>query len=272
MGIDVSLALEEALSRLTTVPGVIVAALFVAAGVVEMVVSQTIANRLVDRMLEYFAASPRVTRRIREQYDANTFLDVGIGVELAAGIFLLVFVLVIAFRIVAIRVFAASNRDGFPTRAVKYRFFVSFLFVLLFEVLLVLTLIVLLVGPPFVVGALTGPGPNGGGGGVVLLLYILALGVLVALPLFLYFARQEMVLNDANTLAAMGRSRRITTDNMGAVFVLLALIFVVNVVGGLILGVALGSLAFTSLLTTIFSRVVSVFGIAVSTRAYLQIR
>jgi len=271
MSIDVSLALREAGDRLTTASGMLVATLFVLAGLIELVVTQTIMARAMEAMAGYPALSTVPMDRVRNQLTSTVPFDLGIDLQVAAVGFLAVFLLVIVFRVIAIRVFAAAEDGGFPTQAVKYRFFVALLFVLLFEVVLIATTAVLLVGPAFVGGALSDP-RGSSGGLLVLALYLLVLGAFLALPIFLYFARQEMVLNESNTIAAIGTGYGLVKENLGAVFVLLAAIFVLNLVGGLAIGTATGGTDLTPFLTTVYHRFVVVFGIAVSTRAYLQTR
>jgi hypothetical protein len=276
MGIDVSLALEEGAGRLATVPGAIVAVLFVLAGFVEVAISQTIASRILERVLDMFGTSPMISDQIRQEMATSTAFDLGIGIEPAIGLFLIVFLLVIAFRVIGIRVFAAADTGGFPTEAIKYRFAVSLLFVLLFEIILVVAMLVLTIGPAFLFGAISspspaGPGAGGGNGGLLLLLiYLIVLGIFVVLPVLLYFARQEIVLGEKNPVSAITSSWGLAKQNFGAVFVLLALVFILNLIVGMGLGAVLGSVMIAPLVTTFFGRIISVFGIAVSTRAYLQ--
>lgn len=270
MGIDVSLAIREAGSRFASGPGLFVAGMFVLLGLVEIVVMETIVSRLIERFVDSLGLAPMYVDQIRQELATEMGFDLGLGLEPAIAIFLVAFLLVIAFRVVGIRVFAAASDGGFPTKAVKYRYFVAFLFVLLFEFIMIAVTFLLFLGPAFLVGAITSPGPGGSGGGLLLILYALVLGVFIALPLFLYFARQEMVLNDRNTLAAISASYGLCRANMGAVFVLLALIFVLNFVGGMILGYALAGLAVSGVITMVYTRLIVVFGIAASTRAYLQ--
>jgi uncharacterized membrane protein len=121
---------------------------------------------------------------------------------------------------------------------------------------------------------------NGFVGGIVLGVLVTIGLVLFILPgVFLYvvflFLRQEIALQDRNFVDALAESYELTKGNRLTLFGLVAILFVVAL-AGLVPGFAATLAGVPTLVATaiglLVGPVVALFGIAVTTRAYVQLR
>jgi hypothetical protein len=266
MSVDPLAAFEDGFDRLTTVSGGVVAILFVLLGLVELPVKQTFFAHVWDRLLDV----PAVRLALRDRYgevmvpENPLAMDVTLPVTVAA--IAVLFVLVAAVRVLGIRTFStpgsSSSREdatvGFPSALAA---------VVAFDALVLASTGVFLLGP--------GVAATVGGdvvGLVVLPAYLLVAVLLVAIPILLYVARQAIVLEGCGPIAALRRSYRLCRRDTVPIFLLLVALFGAAVVGGLGIGIFLPDDRVGPIVSTLYQRVVAVYGIAVSTQVYLQLQ
>lgn len=259
MTLDIGDAVSAGWSRLTTRNGLLLVAVFLLVGAASAVAQQSLsvaAFEALVRTAESAGTGPdsaftaEQLQQLREQLQTqreNSPLAVGVpAIAALGGVFTLALVAEAA-TMVAIRTFASESADSLPDGAT--------------DRLLPVTL-------------------NGFVGGIVLAVLVTIGLVLFVLPgVFLYivflFMRQEIALEDRNFVDALAESYEVTKGNRFTLFGLVAVLFVVAIVGFLpsafatlagvpsIVGVAIGLLV---------GPVVTLFGVAVTTQAYLQLR
>lgn len=259
MTLDIGDAVSAGASRLTTRNGFLLVGVFLAVGVLSAVAQQSLNVAAFEALVSTAesagtgqdgAFTADQLQQFRDQLQTqrrNSPLAVDVpAIAALGGVFTLALVAEAA-TMVAIRTFASEPSESLPGGAT--------------DRLLPVTL-------------------NGFVGGVVLAVLVTIGLVLFVLPgLFLYivflFMRQEIALEDRNFVDALAESYEVTKGNRITLFGLVAVLFVVAIVGFLpsafatiagvpaIVGVAIGLLV---------GPVVTLFGVAVTTDAYLQLR
>lgn len=261
MSLDIGEAFGEGLSRLSSGPGLALAAAFVVVALVSAVLWQTVQVEGLELALEFFrGTSPEQLDVTQSEYDRqvssleeqlrttreNSPLALDTSLSAAAAGLLLVAVVAEAVSIVAVRAFAAADPDGMALGDVT--------------------------------GGLGLATLNGFVGGVVVWGLIVVGSVLFLLPgLFaavaFYFLRQEIALQDETFIDAMAASWRLTKGDRLNVFALGLLVVLVTRIG-----VASGRLlegaspVAAAVAAAVLGGVLAAFGAAVVTRAYLQLR
>jgi hypothetical protein len=258
MSLDITDALSDGLGRTFERNGLLLMAVFVVLGAINVVVSQTNAAAGSRFLRRQFAEMPA------EQMpgpggafpgpggafpgpEATPFaLPVPVPLPVALVLVLLVALLAEAVRIVAVRTLVSDETEGLPADATRR--------------LPVATL-------------------NGFVGGVIVLvlvgvglLLLVVPGVFLALSFF--FVRQEVAVEDKNALDALAGSWELTSGHRLELFALALVIVVVGLAVSAVGGIVgfLGITALTTVVTTLLGAVTTVFGVAVAARAYVQLR
>ncbi len=260
MGLDIGQALREGASRTTARNGLILAVAFAGIALLTTVLFQTLSVALSEWMLSTFQGmSPQELGIGQAEYDqaiaefettlenvrATSPLALGLSPGAAVGGLLALAFVAEAVSIVAVRVFGTDDSEAATSDLVT-------------ENILFATV-------------------NGFIGGIVVwgliilgLLFFLLPGVILAV--LFYFLRQEIAIKNKNFVQAMADSWRITKGHRIEVFLIgfvlvivsqleqvsAAVFGVVSTTGGVIVAAAIGGL-------------LSAFGAAVATRAYVQI-
>ena len=260
MGLDIGQALREGASRTATKNGLILAAVFAGIALLTTVLLQTFSAAVFDSILSTFqGASPQELGLTQAEYDraigelestarsvretAPLALELSAGVA-AAGLVVLA-ILSETVSIVAVRVFA-TDEDEQASRDLVTRN------------ILLATL-------------------NGFVGGIVVwglivvgLVFLVLPGIILAV--LFYFLRQEIALNDKNFVQAMADSWRLTKGHRIEVFLIAFVLVVVSQLEQLS-SAAVGTLSTTGgvVVAALIGGLLSAFGAAVVTRAYVQI-
>jgi len=259
MTLDIGRAVEEGFSRLTARNGLLLFVVFLLVGVVSAVAQQSLSVAAFEALVQAVesagtgaesAFTPEQLQQLRDQLQTQreaSPLAVDVPAIVALGVVFTFALVAEAATMVAIRAFAGESADAFPTDAT--------------DRLLPVTL-------------------NGFVGGIVLAVLVAIGLVLFILPgVFLYvvfiFIRQEIALRDRNFVDALAESYELTKGNRLTLFGLVAILFVVSLVG-LVPGFAATLAGVPSLVATaiglLVGPVVALLGIAVTTRAYVQLR
>lgn len=258
MGLDIGQALREGASRTTARNGLILAAVFAGIALLSAILWNTVYLRVIEAFLEVLhATSPEEigmsSQEYAQQLEAAENLEsrlgesltVGIPLWAAAGGLLAIALVAEATLIVTVRIFANVGIESISQDLVT-------------DNLLLATL--------------------NGFVGKILVWGLILLGTLlfvlpgIVLAVLFFFLRQEIAIKDKNFVQAMADSWRLTRGNrievflVGSVLVIVsqlevvtaALLDVVSTPAGLVSGALVGG-------------VLTVFGAAVATRAYVQI-
>lgn len=244
MALQIGRAFADGVDELLSERGLLFVAGFVILGLANAVVGQSLAVRGLEQVFQQLPETAEAQQAITETTSQFPLaLDLPIAV---AGVLLLVVIVAgIALRLVAIRAFASESAEPLPADATDN----------LASIVLIAIATAILTGIATLIGTL-----------------LLVIPGLVLAFLFL-FVRQEIALNDSGVIESIRNSMGLVIDNPLELFVI--------VVGLLVLGLvvtlpfqALGAVlpaTVTTLLSTILSQTVSVFGIAVVTSAYQQV-
>lgn len=260
MGLDIGQALREGASRTATKNGLILAAVFAGIALLTTALLQTLSIAGAELALETFqSASPPEMGLNQTDYDQTvgefetrleqartaTPLALGLPAGVAAAGLLALAILAETVSIVAIRVFAADDPQAVTSDLVT-------------ENILLATL-------------------NGFVGWIVVWALIL-LGLVflilpgIALAVLFYFLRQEVALKNKNFIQAMADSWRLTKGYRIEVFLVGVVLVVVSQFEQLT-SAAVGTFSTTAgvVIAAIVGGLLSAFGAAVVTRAYVQI-
>jgi hypothetical protein len=265
MSVDAVGALRDGGDRLVTVPGAVVAGLFVLVGLLELPVKHTLSEHLWKRLLAIDEFRAAMADRYGEVVVPENQFAVAVGLEQTLLAIALLFVVVAGLRVVGIRAFASPATDSFPTGAIRSGYFRAAGALLVFDVVLLAFTGILLLGP----GAATWAG----GGTLAMLVlpaYLIVAVVLIALTVLLYFARQAIALDGAGPLAALRESYERCRSNLAPIVALLVAVFAASIVGALAVGILLPNDHVAPIVSVVYQRIVAVYGIAVATQAYLQ--
>jgi hypothetical protein len=259
MTLDIGRAVEEGFSRLTARNGLLLFVVFLLVGVVSAVAQQSLSVAALEALVQTAesagtgtegAFTPEQLQQLRDQLQTQreaSPLAVDVPAIVALSLVFTFALVAEAATMVAIRAFASDSADALPTDAT--------------DRLLSVTL-------------------NGFIGGIVLAVLVTIGLVLFILPgVFFYvvfvFLRQEIALRDRNFVDALAESYELTKENRLTLFGLVAILVVVSLVG-LVPAFAATLVGVPSLVATgiglFVGPVVALFGIAVTTRAYVQLR
>lgn len=256
MTLDIGKAISDGFDRLLTQPGVYLIAAFLALGLANTVVVQSLSEIAVEFAIDEFGPQMAEAGALEQfQNGAGVFpFAVSLPASLLAVAFVALMFVGEALGIVAIRVFAASNPDRLPDgltdrlALATANGFLGGIFVFL----------IVLVG--FLVGLI----------GLIIGGFVLA----AFLGVSLVFVRQAIALDDENAISALTESWSVAKGNR---WYLLGLLIIVGVISGAIGGISgfVASLlgpTVNAVVSIVVGAVIGVFGIAVTTRAYEQLR
>lgn len=242
MALQIGRAFRDGLDELLSGRGAVFVVAFVVYGLLNAVITSSFSQAFVESILRQ-APSEAQVGQLPTAGEAPLAFDIPLA---AAGVGALVLYLVgEALTIVAIRAFAGGDRDVIPSDATRR----------LGRTVAVSIAAAIVTGIAVVIG----------------LVFLVIPGLVLAV--LFYFVKQEIALNDSGVVESVRNSIGIVRDN----FVATAVLAVVIVVLGAVAGSAVGLLplplpsAVLSAGTTVVSSVFGVFGIAVTTLAYLQV-
>lgn len=237
MSLRIGDALQSGLSRTAERNGLLLVGLFVGFGLINTVVAQSL-SAAVRRMADTPAGQPSV-------FQAPAALAIPIPLPVSF-VLLLAFALVAeTLRVVAVRVFATETRHDIPDSATDD---------LLGTVL-----------NAFVAGLVASIGIG------LASIALVVPGIFLAVALF--FVRQEVAIDGKNAVDALSGSWRLTKGNRWSVLGLGLIIFVISLgisLPGLV--IRLISPAVGAVVSVVLNGVITVFAIAATTRAYVQLR
>lgn len=257
MSLDIGHALRDGASRTAAKNGLVLAAVFAGIALLTTVLIQSLSLALVELFLESIQQiSPAELEgftqedydqmvREAERFRENLPLAVGMSAGLAAGGLLALALVAEAVSIVAVRVFSTDDPENVTSD-------------LLTDNILLATL-------------------NGFVGKIVVWVLILIGLVLLVLPgivlaVLFFFLRQEIAINNKNFVQAMADSWRITRGHRIKVFLIGAVLIVVSqleAVTSTALDVVSTTAGFAG--AAIVGGLLTAFGAAVATRAYVQL-
>jgi hypothetical protein len=260
MSIDIGRALRDGASRTAAKNGLIVAAVFAGIALLTTVLMQSLVVAGIEWLLETFQTlSPQELGIERVEYEqalaefetaredirSTAVLALEIPVGLAIAGLIVLGLLGEAVAIVAVRVFATERTDAIPRE-------------LLTDNIILATL-------NGIVGKLIV--------GVLILLGLVLLVIPgIVLAILFFFLRQEIAIEDKNFVQAMADSWRITRGNRVEVFVIAAALFVVSQLESVTASaLELVSTTAGAIGAAIVGGLLTAFGAAVATRAYVQI-
>ncbi|MFO7926415.1 MAG: hypothetical protein ACQET5_02985 [Halobacteriota archaeon] len=260
MGIDIGQALREGASRTAAKNGLVLAVVFAGIALLTAVLFQSLTVAAFEWLLSVFQSmTPQEMGVDPAEYDQmitefetaletvkeTSPLALGISTGVAAGGLLVLALVAEAVSIIAVRVFAAEDIESVSGELATER--------ILFATL------------------------NGFVGGIVVwgliivgLLFLLLPGIIFAV--LFYFLRQEIALNDKNFVQGMADSWRLTKGNRIEVLLIGAILVIASrleEVSSAAIGVV--STPAGTIVAAIVGGVLSAFGAAVATRAYVQI-
>ena len=253
MSLDIGAAVSEGVRRLRSRDGLVLVGAFLIVGVLSSVAGQSLLLGFAEASLD-LAQSPDAppgtdVETLREQVSQvreSTPLAVEISAGVAFGLVFLLGILAEALRIVAIRIFytAAGNSPADLRENLAFATVNGFL-------------------GGIVVYVLIGIG----------LIFLILPGIFLALALF--FVRQEIAIEDRNFVDAMAESWTLTRGNrlnLFALVLILGIVFAISQVFPTLVAGITGSDAGGTVVGSIITPIVTVFGVAATTRAYAQLK
>ncbi|AJF26187.1 MULTISPECIES: hypothetical protein [Haloarcula] len=241
MALQIGRAFQDGIDELLSERGAMFAGVFIVYGLLSSVVWASLSQAFTELFLGRLPSDAQVNQAAMA---GGTPLALDLPLAVAGVGALVLLILNEALNIVAIRAFASDDREPIPDNVGRR------------------------LGRTVVVAIAAG------------ILTTIAVGIgliLLIIPglvfgLLFFFVRQEIALNDSGVIESISNSVSVVTDNLLATFVLA----IVLVVLGFVLGGAVSFLPISlppmvlATVSTVFSSVVSVFSIAVTTVAYLQ--
>jgi uncharacterized DUF497 family protein len=247
MSLQIDTALREGFRRTVSRNGLLLVGVFLVFSFLNLVLSQSLFEALEPVLLEQFSTLPEQSlEQFRQTFDEPRPFAVPIPPSVGAALTVLAAVVAEAIRIVSIRVFATEETDSFPQATASHRLVAATINGIVAGILVSLAI----------------------GAGLILLLVP---GIFIALSFF--FVRQEIAVENKTFIDAMRDSWTLTGGNrwelLGLAVILLVIGFIASSPSIVLSFVS--PMASTALGTTIGS-VTTVFAIAVTTRAYEQLR
>ncbi|AEM56218.1 hypothetical protein HISP_03070 [Haloarcula hispanica N601] len=241
MALQIGRAFQDGIDELLSERGAMFAGVFIVYGLLSSVVWASLSQAFTELFLGRLPSDAQVNQAAMA---GGTPLALDLPLAVAGVGALVLLILNEALNIVAIRAFASDDREPIPDNVGRR------------------------LGRTVVVAIAAG------------ILTTIAVGIgliLLIIPglvfgLLFFFVRQEIALNDSGVIESISNSVSVVIDNLLATFVLA----IVLVVLGFVLGGAVSFLPISlppmvlATVSTVFSSVVSVFSIAVTTVAYLQ--
>jgi type IV secretory pathway VirB3-like protein len=248
MSLSIDDALREGFGRTIARPGLLLIAAFLVFGFLNAVVSQSLSQATFDELAT--SVGPELAQQTG---DPNPFAGAGgenpfavtMSAGLAGGLALLLGFVAEALRIVSIRVFASESPDSIPSSVTRRP--------------VAATINGVVAG--ILVGIATAVG----------LVFLIVPGLFIALSFF--FVRQEVAVEDKNFIDAMSDSWTLTKGDRWELLGLALILIVVSfLVGSPALLLQFLDPTVGSVLNVVLGAATTVFAIAVTTRAYEQLR
>lgn len=242
MALQIGRAFRDGLDELLSGRGLVFVVAFMVYGLLNAVMTSSFSQAFVEAILRQ-APSEAQAGQLPTAGEAPLALDIPLAV---AGVgALLLYVVGEALTIVAIRAFAAGDRDVIPSDATRR----------LGRTVAVSIVAAIVTGIAVVIG----------------LVFLIIPGLVLAV--LFYFVKQEIALNDSGVVESVRNSIGIVRDNFVATAVLAIILAVLGIIAGSTVQVLPLPAPTTALtvVTTVVSGVFGVFGIAVTTLAYLQV-
>lgn len=241
VSLQIGRAFQDGIDELLSERGALFAGAFVLFGLLNAVVWASLSRGLLNLFLSRL---PEGTQVSQAAMAGNAPLAIDLPLAVAGVAALVLFVANEALNVVAIRAFASGDRDPIPDDVGRR--------------------LGRTVGVAIAAGILVAIA-------VTIGFFLLIIPGLVLAVLF-FFVRQEVALNDSGVVESISNSVGIVGDNLLATAILAVLLAALGIVVSLVfsaLPLPLPPIAST-LVTTVLSSVVGVFGLAVTTVAYLQ--
>lgn len=241
MSLQIGRAFQDGIDELLSERGAMFAGAFVLLGLLNAVVWASLSQRLIELFIEQLPEGMQVSQAATAG-NASLALDVPLAVAGVAA--LVLFVAGEALNIVAVRAFASGDRDPIPDDVTRR--------------------LGRTVGVAIVAGILVAIA-------VIVGIFLLVIPGLVIALLF-FFVRQEVALNDSGVFESLANSISVVGDNLLATVVIAVILAAIGIAVSLVLGALPLPLppVVSTTVTTVLSSVVGVFGLAVTTVAYLQ--
>jgi hypothetical protein len=254
MSLDIGSALSRGFDRTIKKNGLILIGLFAVLNVLQSVVSASIFQQFVENIYDQLladASSQEARDAIREAQgqlgDAFplAFLD-GVPVGALAVGWVALALVGLVLNIGAIRTFVSDQTERLPSENFTRRF---------------LWTVLNLIAGFILYGIIVAIG----------FVFLVIPGIFFAVALFFY--NYEIIVNEKNAIEALSRSWDLTSGNRLLLFALGFIFLLLGQLIGFVVGIFLpGTSAVGSVLSTLVSTVVTVFGIATAAQAYNQLR
>lgn len=242
MSLDVPAAIEDGLRRVPTRIALLLVVAYLAVGVSSTVTSQTLALAFTDALQ---SLAPEASSAAAE--GAGGVLALGVGLPVAAALFLVQIVVAQAVGVVAIRTFVSEARHSLPSGVARR-----------FGWVIVNALVA-----GFAVNVLIGLG--------VVLLVVPGIYLAVAL----YFVQFEVIVENKHALDALRDGWALTAGDRLRVFLLLIILLALGLasaVPAFVLDLAGVPSLVSTAVTVVLGAVVSVVSVAIGARAYVQLK
>jgi hypothetical protein len=254
MSLDIGAAVRDGASRLTTQSALLIVFAFFLVGLASTVVTQSLTVAIQESLLRVAEANtaeldPAQVETLREQVQQareGSPFAVGMPVSLAAALGLVTAIVAEAITLVAIRVFVGDVTGRIPGSLIRRNLPLATL--------------------------------NGFVGGIVAgVLVALGLIALVLPGIFFYvsflFVRQEIAIEDENFIEALAGAWELSRGNRFDLFGLAVVVVLVSVLA-FVPGLAFAGVSPVAgtAVASVVSPLVTVFGVAVTSRAYVQLK
>jgi len=247
MSLEIDRALREGFDRTISRNGLLLVGVFLVFSLANLVVGQSLIRAAEPLLLEQFSGLPEeAAAQFESTLEQSRPFAIPMSYPVALGLTLVAAVVAEAIRIASIRVFAAEQQSTFPRARVTHR-------------LVAATINGVVAG--LLVAVIVGIGA----------IFLLLPGIYAALSL--YFVRQEVAVENKNFLDAIRDSWALTGGSRWEVLGLAIILFVIGLIAGspgAVLNVV--DPVVGTVVSTAISAATTVFGIAVVTRAYEQLR
>lgn len=246
MSLEIDTALSEGARRTVARNGLFLVGVFIAFGFANAVVSQSLSVELLDVLQQYLTQEVGVPPSEIETQTGPTPFAIPLSVPVLSLLMLLGLLVSESLRIVSIRVFVSDHTESVPSELATRRLglaTINGIVAALVVFVLIFFGLILLVVP----------------------------GLYIAISFF--FVRQEIAVEDKSFVDALGDSWGLTAGNRWELLGLAVIVGVINLIAGS-LG---GAFVFLDPTLSVSVNIVvggftTVFGIAVATRAYDQLR
>ncbi|WP_424003035.1 hypothetical protein ACOZ4I_03390 [Haloarcula salina] len=239
MSLQIGRAFQDGIDELLSERGAVFSGAFVLLGLLNAVVWASLSQALLDLFIGRLPEGAQVSQ-------AATAGSVSLAIDLPLAVTgvaaLVLFVGGEALNVVAVRAFASGDQDPIPddvTRRLGRTVGVAIAAGLLVAIAVAIGIFLLII-----------PG--------------------LVLALLFFFVRQEVALNDSGVIESIGNSISVVGDNLLPTVVIAVVLAAIGIAVSLLFGMLPLPSAISATVSTVLSSVVGVFGLAVTTVAYVQ--